>query len=185
MFALALVVWKGEELGILLSWVSGEKKWEKNMGRQNKDLPQISQLSNLTGQLRKERRAIRNRESLEQNYKTSRKYAVLAWSAPASHTRYKGGKPARSCLWWNKVAEDSSLATRWCIRRFLTVLEPLVFKWAVQTALHLTFPHWVSGFAAVTLILPHVLSCNTLSLTIHVQIKYEKVTPIFTLHFSA
>lgn len=48
------------------------------MGRQNKALPQISQLSNLTGQLKKERSAIRNRESLEQNYKMSGKYALLA-----------------------------------------------------------------------------------------------------------
>lgn len=104
---------KGEELSISFSWVSGEKKWEKNMGRQKKALPQISKLSNLTGWLRKGRRAIRNWGSLEQSYKMSRKYAVLAWSAPASHSGCKGGKPARSCLGWNKVVEDSSLATWW------------------------------------------------------------------------
>lgn len=110
------------------------------MGRQNKALPQISKLSNLTGWLRKGRRAIRNWGSLEQSYKMSRKYAVLAWSAPASHSGYKGGKPARSCLGWNEVVEDSSLATWWWVRRLLTILELLVFKWAVQTALYLTFP---------------------------------------------
>jgi len=48
------------------------------MGRQNKAAPQTSQLSDLTGQLGKGRRAISNQESLEQTYKKSRKYAVLA-----------------------------------------------------------------------------------------------------------
>lgn len=57
------------------------------MGEQNKALSQISQLADLTGELRKGRRATRNWESLEQTYKMSGKYAVLAWSAPASHTR--------------------------------------------------------------------------------------------------
>lgn len=155
------------------------------MGEQNKALSQISQLADLTGELRKGRRATRNWESLEQTYKMPGKYAVLAWSAPASHIRYKGGKPARSCLCWNKAMEDSRLATQRWVRRFLTILELLVFKWAVQTVLWLAFPRWISGFAAVTLILPHVVPCNMFSLTIHVWIKCEKMTLVFTLHFLA